>query len=400
MRPMFVTLLLVGAACDGDKQPATDDTGPPADDSGGADSGGGDDTAVTTCGGDASRTAAMGALVTATEAFLASLDATQRDTVSFAMDDSERMEWDNRPVPSYARVGLPFGDLSAEQLALAYAMLEAALSVEGYERATNTILVDQIAADGGDPQMGEKYYYLGIFDTPSLEGAWGLQLDGHHLATNWTMAGCEIVMTPAFYGIRPTEVPTGEHAGLRVLGDFTDLAMALMASLSEAQLDAVIVSEVAASDLEVGPHADGEFPTAPLGLAVSELDAEQQVLFLDLVAAWVGGLPAPYGETKLAEVGAMLSDTHFAWMGPVDENQLHYYRIHGPSLWIEYDVIGSIDHIHAIWRDPLDDYGADLLAEHYAAFVHARPLPPRRVRPIWDLPGMDALLARPLSETR
>lgn len=386
------TLGLLGAliGCTDDKAEPTDDTATPADDSA-ADDSGGDDTAADLCGGDASRAASMGALVAATEAFLTSLDATQLDEVSFTMDDPERYEWDNRPVPSYPRVGLSFGELDDAQLALAYAMLEAALSESGYQRATDTILVDQIAADGGDPQMGEQYYHLGIFDTPSVEGAWGLQLDGHHLATNWTMAGCEIVMTPAFYGIRPTEVPDGEHAGLRVLGDFTDLAMALMASLSEAQLDQVITSETAAPDLEVGPHADGEFPETHIGLAVSELDAEQQALFLDLVAAYVGGLPAPYAEDKLVEVGAALSETWFAWMGPVDTNQLHYYRVDGPSIWLEYDVIGATDHIHAIWRDPLNDYGEDLLAEHYALYPHENPPPPR---PIWALPGLEGVVAR------
>ena len=26
----------------------------------------------------------------------------------------------------------------------------------------------------------------------------------------------------------------------------------------------------------------------------------------------------------------------------------------------------SANHIHSVWRDPLNDYGADILAQHYA----------------------------------
>jgi hypothetical protein len=40
-----------------------------------------------------------------------------------------------------------------------------------------------------------------------------------------------------------------------------------------------------------------------------------------------------------------------------------YYRIQGPTVIIEYaPQQGDVDHIHTIYRDPTNDYGAGLVA--------------------------------------
>ena len=46
----------------------------------------------------------------------------------------------------------------------------------------------------------------------------------------------------------------------------------------------------------------------------------------------------------------------------------HYYAIRGPRLLVEYDnTQNGANHIHAVWRDPTNDWGEDLLAAHYRA---------------------------------
>jgi len=62
--------------------------------------------------------------------------------------------------------------------------------------------------------------------------------------------------------------------------------------------------------------------------------------------------------------------THFAWQGPApDPNARFYFRVHGPRILIEYDVQEPLTnqggHVHAITRDPTNDYGMDWLALHY-----------------------------------
>lgn len=44
----------------------------------------------------------------------------------------------------------------------------------------------------------------------------------------------------------------------------------------------------------------------------------------------------------------------------------HYYRLHGPGFLVEYDSIqNNANHIHTVWRDLRNDWGEDLLKDHY-----------------------------------
>lgn len=68
---------------------------------------------------------------------------------------------------------------------------------------------------------------------------------------------------------------------------------------------------------------------------------------------------------------AVLDQVFFAWAGPTDEGQPHYYRMQGPNLLIEWDnTQRSANHAHSVWRDPATDFGMDVLAGHRAAHRH------------------------------
>jgi hypothetical protein len=58
---------------------------------------------------------------------------------------------------------------------------------------------------------------------------------------------------------------------------------------------------------------------------------------------------------------------HFAWAaGPIEAGKAHYYRLHGPTLLIEYDnTQNNANHIHTVWHDPRRDFGLDALKAHY-----------------------------------
>ena len=69
-----------------------------------------------------------------------------------------------------------------------------------------------------------------------------------------------------------------------------------------------------------------------------------------------------------ARITPALGELHFAWAGATQRDRAHYYRIQGPGILIEYDNADPrADHIHACWRTPGADFGAGLLAAHYAA---------------------------------
>jgi hypothetical protein len=83
-----------------------------------------------------------------------------------------------------------------------------------------------------------------------------------------------------------------------------------------------------------------------------------------------------YGEAK-----RHLGETHFAWIGPCDDASPFYYRILSPVILVEFDHVSGIvydndtpsrDHIHTVVRTPNgNDYGKDLLRQHYARHDHA-----------------------------
>ena len=58
----------------------------------------------------------------------------------------------------------------------------------------------------------------------------------------------------------------------------------------------------------------------------------------------------------------------FAWIGTEERGKGHYYNIVAPTFMIEYDnVQHDANHLHTLWRDFSNDFGQDLLAQHYAA---------------------------------
>jgi hypothetical protein len=81
------------------------------------------------------------------------------------------------------------------------------------------------------------------------------------------------------------------------------------------------------------------------------------------------------------EVKAHLDETYFAWIGGTGPDSVFYYRIQSPVILIEFDHQGPIAlegprvpsrrHVHSVVRTPNgNDYGKDLLRQHYEAHRH------------------------------
>jgi hypothetical protein len=57
----------------------------------------------------------------------------------------------------------------------------------------------------------------------------------------------------------------------------------------------------------------------------------------------------------------------------LEPGQGHYYRIQGPSFLMEYDnTQNNANHIHTVWRDLQNDFGEDLLRQHYEQVPHGK----------------------------
>ncbi|MBV7699598.1 DUF3500 domain-containing protein [Streptomyces sp. TRM70350] len=65
---------------------------------------------------------------------------------------------------------------------------------------------------------------------------------------------------------------------------------------------------------------------------------------------------------KLESAEGNLDSTYFAWSGSTSSDQPIYYRVQSPDFTIEFahqQNMGGTSHIHAIYRENGNDYGAE-----------------------------------------
>jgi hypothetical protein len=303
-------------------------------------------------------------IVASAQALVAALDEAGRTKVQFPLDAPQKARWSNLPTGAFKRDGLRLGDLTKAQRAAAMALLSTALSREGYRKAVEIMGGDEVLRGGrGEPprsgvvMFGEDEYYLAFFGVPSVGAPWMLQFGGHHLAINMTFAGRQATLAPSLIGAQPASY-SFEGRTVRPLGDENDRAFALMATLDAAQRGQAILG-YGVADLVLGPGQDGRV-IQPEGLLASALSASQQTMLLDLVREWVGIANDAFAAPRMDEIRAGLPRTYFAWSGPTTAGSAAYFRIQGPALVIEYAPQRGVDHIHTVYRDPTNDYGARL----------------------------------------
>ena len=185
-------------------------------------------------------------------------------------------------------------------------------------------------------------------------------MGGHHLAINLTLAGSDATMAPSLPAAQPATY-TVEGRTVRPLGKENDKSFALINALDTTQRSQAILPYRVA-DLVLGPGQDGRV-IQPEGIRASALSPAQQTMLLEIVREWAGIVNDAFAEPRMAEIRANLRETSFAWSGPTTEDSAAYFRIQGPTLVIEYAPQGSLDHIHTIYRDPTNDYGAKFVAK-------------------------------------
>jgi hypothetical protein len=271
--------------------------------------------------------------------------------------------WSNYPVSDVPRPGLQIGSLSAGQRTAAMPLLQVLLSPSGYQKVLDIMGSDQALADGGTPfASGSAVYTIGIFGSPSATSPWMLQFGGHHLGLNIVIAGEHGVGTPTLTGAQPAVYTAGGKT-VRVLAAENDKAFALLDALDDSQRNQATL-KYRVGDLVLGPGQTGKV-IQPEGLKASAMNDKQRALLLDVISQWVGIVNDAYAAPRLAEVKAGLEDTYFAWSGPAThepgKNGSSYYRIQGPQLIIEFSPQGvggdPTMHVHTMYRDPTNDYG-------------------------------------------
>jgi hypothetical protein len=319
-------------------------------------------------------------VIDAANAFLATLTDEQRAMTLYPADDDEWRKWQN--VHRYDRQGMSRRAMSAEQEEAAFDLLRAGLSLAGFEKARDIMILNGHLADLVDNQeeYGEDLYFFTVMGEPSATAPWGWQLDGHHLVINYFVLGDQVVMTPTFMGSEPVSADSGPHAGVRVFGPEEAKGMAMMRALTAEQQAVAIIADEPINQVLTAAFRDN-FELRYEGLRAAEMTAAQQQTLLELVGEYVGNMADGHAAVRMAEIEAHLDDTHFAWMGGTSDDAVFYYRVHSPVVLIEFDHQGGIalnrgermsrNHVHTVIRTPNgNDYGKDLLRQHHETFDH------------------------------
>src|SRR5580704_2758439 len=298
-------------------------------------------------------------IVGAANAFVSTLDETQRQKVLFAFDDEQqRKRWSNLPTGAVPRGGIGLKDMTPAQRSAAMALVASALSQRGFEKVRQIMDGDEVnkvtdkgpqfgrgqggpppggpppggAFSGGPPpggpngprvpfagnggqMFGKDLYYISILGTPSEKNPWMLQFGGHHLALNITIDGERGILTPTLTGAQPALYQLNGKT-IRPLGQESDKALALLNALDDSQRKQAILSYRVA-DLVLGPGEDGK-TIQPEGLKASAMNSRQRAMLLEVIREWAGIIHESAAASRLAQLTADIDQTWFAWSGPTN----------------------------------------------------------------------------------
>lgn len=296
------------------------------------------------------------------------LDEEQKEKILFPFNSEERYPFNYIPM---ARNGLNIKEMNLEQRIATHHVLQSSLSAQGYLKVTGIMHLEDILHDLEDGELGfdrnPELYYMTFFGQPSKQDPWGWRFEGHHLSLNFTSApNNDFSFTPAFMGSNPAEVRTGPYAGLRVLAMEEDLGRTLVNTFNEHQLSKAKIMDEAPWDIVTG--TDREVLLEQItGLPASDMSELQRKLLWQIVEEYANNLKPETARVQLQRINAAGIDSlHFGWAGGLKRGEPHYYRIHGPTVLFEYDnVQNDANHIHTVWRDIENDFGKDLLRQHY-----------------------------------
>ncbi|SIS98848.1 Protein of unknown function [Zobellia uliginosa] len=307
------------------------------------------------------------------ETFLLSLTDELRQEAQFKLNDDERFNFNYVPLE---RKGPTFNDFDAIQKEAALALLKTSLSKEGLRKTSEIMDLEDVLAlieknqltmPDGSPMRDALNYHFCIFGNPTAKDFWGWRFEGHHLSLNFVASkGTILSATPTFMGSNPGIVPHGQSKGKQVLQKETEMGFSFVHSLTEPQLAQALFAEKAPYEIITGNQRTVSRPE-PDGISFTDLSKTQKNLFLNLLDLYLGNYEAKFSKSlksKIEEAG--INKLSFSWAGSLKPGKGHYYRIYGPTILIEYDnTQNNANHVHTVVRDLTNDFGQDILKQHY-----------------------------------
>ena len=332
----------------------------------------------------------------AANALLTMLSPEQKQKITYQFDDAERFNWHFVP---RERKGLPLKQMTEEQRKAAMAMLKTALSDQGYQKATSIIDMENVLRvidnrPPNDTYRDPENYSFTIFGDPSTKTPWSWRIEGHHLSLQFmSLTGQVLAQTPTFFGSNPgileydatmadkrmgdVRIKDLPQKGRQILKQETEKAFALLKTLDADQRKQAVIATVAYPEIVTSNKRVASIEKMD-GLRLGDMKPDQRALFLELLQVYMTNYRITLAKQQMAKLDkAGLDNIRFAWAGDLTpelgEGKGWYYRIHGPTILIEYDnTQTNANHIHTVVRDLTNDWGEDLLKAHYQSTNHGK----------------------------
>lgn len=301
-------------------------------------------------------------VVAAANELLGTLDESEKSKALFKFnDEAQRLRWSNLPTGIFDRKGLRMGDLKPEQFAAVMNVLKTTLSEKGYQQIVDNVAAEETLNEGGRRgrlAFGKDEFYFSILGTPSTSEPWMWQFGGHHLAINATIVKDQITLGPSLTGGQPMHC-SSDGRQIAQMAEEISAAFELVNSLDDVQKKKAVLAD-RFTDILLGPGKD-DIMVAPEGIAAKELSEAQLTILKRLIAERVGLLNAEDSAAKMKAIETQLGDVHFSWRGPTKAGSAAYYRVQGPTFFLEFapQQMGGapMEHIHAMYREFKNDYG-------------------------------------------
>lgn len=305
-------------------------------------------------------------LMNSLKAFAGALSAANAKRVMLPFESAKRFDWHYFP---RSRPGATLADLSGPERKALDDVLAGLLSPRGLKAIEGAIRLERVLGEltGNLSYRDPEDYAMVMFGDASSGQPVAFRFEGHHLSVSAVVIpGIGIAVTPVFIGANPAKVPTGhKHAGFRLYGEEEDKAFSLIQSLDGAAKEKAVIGASGLGDVVAGPGRETSLKSFE-GAPLSALSEGQRAGVLGIAGMFISTMREPIAKGILGRVRQDGADgLHFAWAGGLNQGEPHYFRIHGPSVLIEYDNSRSgANHVHAVWIDPREVFGRDMLARH------------------------------------
>lgn len=306
------------------------------------------------------------------EVFIRLLNNAERAKALYPFDTDERYRFNY--VPMDDRKGISLNELNTAQRNALMDLLKTCLSEKTVMKVKDIMQLDQLLKELEHRQPDDHYrdpgkYFVTIFGIPGTNTIWGWRFEGHHVAFHFSVDKKQLVAgTPSFLGSNPAIVLSGPEKGKQILKEETDKGFALLHALTVMELKKAITDTIAPGEILTAASRKARIDH-PAGIRFSELSAAHQQLLLQLISVYIHRYTVSFAGIMLKEIQAAgLDKLWFSWAGSTTHvlGKPYYYRIQGPTIIIEYDNSqNNANHVHTVIRDLKNDFGGDLLLEHY-----------------------------------